>query len=232
VSTSLLSYLRQLRLNITVRKTIEIETVTDGRRSIIKGRAVQVEGRAATLHLHNSFEGRSVRSIVTVGKESLTTAEGQREKIVLDAFRESNSLLSMPFVRLIWLPLEQPDWLTTPRLPRPKLPVIAQTERLNPSQQTAVQAIVSEASSDRFVLIQGPPGTGKTTVIACATRCMIEARSRHHTVWLIAQSNVAVKNIAEKLAKDDFFDFKLLVSREFHFDWCVNCIVFQSMTKF
>ncbi|KAK7690912.1 hypothetical protein QCA50_006015 [Cerrena zonata] len=38
-------------------------------------------------------------------------------------------------------------------------------------------------------------------------------------MWLMAQSNVAVKNIAEKLAETGFFDFKLLVSLDFHFDW-------------
>ncbi|XP_006459086.1 hypothetical protein AGABI2DRAFT_53060, partial [Agaricus bisporus var. bisporus H97] len=37
--------------------------------------------------------------------------------------------------------------------------------------------------------------------------------------WLVAQSNVAVKNIAEKLADLEFLDFKLLVSKDFHFDW-------------
>ena len=38
-------------------------------------------------------------------------------------------------------------------------------------------------------------------------------------VWIIAQSNVAVKNVAEKLAESGFLDFKLLVSKDFHFDW-------------
>jgi hypothetical protein len=42
------------------------------------------------------------------------------------------------------------------------------------------------------------------------------------TMWLVAQSNVAVKNIAEKLADCDFLDFKILVSKDFHFDWCVK----------
>ena len=41
------------------------------------------------------------------------------------------------------------------------------------------------------------------------------------TVWLVAQSNVAVKNIAEKLADFGFFDFKLIVSQDFHFEWSV-----------
>ena len=40
-----------------------------------------------------------------------------------------------------------------------------------------------------------------------------------NTVWIIAQSNVAVKNVAEKLAESGFLDFKLLVSKEFHYDW-------------
>jgi hypothetical protein len=38
-------------------------------------------------------------------------------------------------------------------------------------------------------------------------------------IWLVAQSNVAVKNIAEKLAANGFMDWKLLVSQDFHFDW-------------
>lgn len=38
-------------------------------------------------------------------------------------------------------------------------------------------------------------------------------------LWLIAQSNVAVKNIAEKLETTGFDAWKLLVSKDFHFDW-------------
>jgi hypothetical protein len=38
-------------------------------------------------------------------------------------------------------------------------------------------------------------------------------------IWLIAQSNVAVKNVAEKLASIGFFKWRLLVSTDFHLDW-------------
>ncbi|KAF8554480.1 hypothetical protein OG21DRAFT_1385482, partial [Imleria badia] len=38
-------------------------------------------------------------------------------------------------------------------------------------------------------------------------------------IWVAAQSNVAVKNIAEKFIKEGFRGFKLLVSRDFHYDW-------------
>jgi hypothetical protein len=37
----------------------------------------------------------------------------------------------------------------------------------------------------------------------------------------VAQSNIAVKNIAEKLLHSGFRDFRLLVSKEFHEDWYV-----------
>jgi len=37
-------------------------------------------------------------------------------------------------------------------------------------------------------------------------------------VWIVAHSNVAVKNIAETLFKKEV-DFKLLVSKEFYEEW-------------
>ena len=65
---------------------------------------------------------------------------------------------------------------------------------------------------------QGPPGTGKTTVISAVVQSKI-IEHPSNTIWIIAQSNVAVKNVAEKLADSGFLDFKLLVSKDFHFDW-------------
>ncbi|KIM67500.1 hypothetical protein SCLCIDRAFT_1192164 [Scleroderma citrinum Foug A] len=67
-------------------------------------------------------------------------------------------------------------------------------------------------------MIHGPPGTGKTTVIAAAVTSLHLA-DHERSVWIAAQSNVAVKNIAEKLCDVGFHDFKLLVSKDFHFDW-------------
>jgi len=78
-------------------------------------------------------------------------------------------------------------------------------------------AITNMLSSSPISLVQGPPGTGKTTVIATYVISAIQAGQRG--IWLMAQSNVAVKNIAEKLAKVGVFNFKLLVSRDFHFEW-------------
>lgn len=46
-----------------------------------------------------------------------------------------------------------------------------------------------------------------------------ESRNDGPTMWIIAQSNVAVKNVAEKLLKIGIEQFKLVVSGEFHFEW-------------
>jgi len=55
-------------------------------------------------------------------------------------------------------------------------------------------------------------------VIAAAVHSKI-AENSSNTVWIAAHSNVAVKNVAEKLVDSGFVDFRLLVSRDFHFDW-------------
>ena|SRR5258707_10635245 len=64
---------------------------------------------------------------------------------------------------------------------------------------------------------EGPPGTGKTTTITAAAQVW---DSRKISVWIVAHSNVAVKNIAEKLF-DKEVNFKILVSKEFHEEWLV-----------
>ncbi|KAF9267868.1 hypothetical protein L218DRAFT_1057752 [Marasmius fiardii PR-910] len=64
---------------------------------------------------------------------------------------------------------------------------------------------------------EGPPGTGKTSVIAKYVTTVID--SGGSGIWLVAKSNVAVKNIAEKLIKVGFLHWKLLVSQDFQFDW-------------
>ena len=90
---------------------------------------------------------------------------------------------------------------------------------LNDSQHAAVQRILSDKSDDRIVVIQGPPGTGKTTVIAASVMSHHFYATSGQNIWVSAQSNVAVKNIAEKFIKEGFHEFKVLVSKDFHYDW-------------
>ena len=158
-------------------------------------------------------------SVSTIGKEDMTYAEIARQGIILHVLQSRTSFLSQPFFQSIWLPNERTSWPeqdgTTDE------PPIHFSRPLNHSQGTAVKKILSPDDVNRVVMIHGPPGTGKTTVIAAAVTSFHHADSTR-SVWIAAQSNVAVKNIAEKLCAVRFRDFKLLVSKDFHFDWCVR----------
>lgn len=156
--------------------------------------------------------------MTTVGREGPTHSEEIRDQIALGVLTQSNSIMQHPFVQRIWLPSTKVFWANTPSF---FLPVASNFSgsALNPSQTKAINAILSNKNAQRITLIHGPPGTGKTTVIAAATISIISCGDPVRTVWVVAQSNVAVKNVAEKLADVGFFNFKILVSKDFHFEW-------------
>lgn len=85
---------------------------------------------------------------------------------------------------------------------------------LNASQQLAVRRMLDNSDA---TVIQGPPGTGKTTVITAFVQAILENSDK--TIWLTAQSNIAVKNIALKLLKNSISKWKLLVSSDFYTEW-------------
>jgi AAA domain len=192
-----------------------VETKNNGRRTVVSGRTLQVNGRNATISLNGPSSGLKISSISTIGKEELTSAEAQRANIILKALQQTLPILKNPFVRRIWLPSEPTTW------PRPLSPPLEYLWfpgcDLNSSQLDAVDAVLSDDDADRTVVIHGPPGTGKTSVIAAVVTSTSMMSPR--PLWLVAQSNVAVKNIAEKLVSVGFLQFKILVSKDFHFDW-------------
>ena len=65
------------------------------------------------------------------------------------------------------------------------------------------------AGEKRVTLLHGPPGTGKTSTIAAviAASCYLP----DHTTVICAQTNSAVRNLAEALYKNGVIDFKILV---------------------
>jgi len=154
--------------------------------------------------------------VTTIGKEDLTAAESAREDVVLKALQGTITLTEHPFFCSIWAPSLNIPW--APLHASTSSSVYYPNGQLNPSQYEAVERIISQSDRDRVLLIQGPPGTGKTTVIAASVNSMINTGPMERTVWLVAHSNVAVKNIAEKLDKVGFREFKLLVSKDFHYD--------------
>jgi len=203
-------------------KVIHIETQVGDQRSTITGRAQRVEGRQAHINVRGAVHPTGkIISVTTIGRESLTAAESCREDVVRQALQGTIKLTQHPFFCSIWTPSFGISWPPSPQNSSTKQLIFYPSSALNPSQDIAVQRIVSEQDKDCLVLIQGPPGTGKTTVIAASVMSIIEYGRKERTIWLVAQSNVAVKNIAEKLDKVGFRDFKLLVSKDFHFDWYV-----------
>ncbi|HEV7349711.1 AAA domain-containing protein [Telluribacter sp.] len=69
--------------------------------------------------------------------------------------------------------------------------------RLNPSQQTAVEKILT---ANELAIVHGPPGTGKTTTLVQAIKALIKQDSRQ--VLVVAPSNTAVDLLSEKLSEE------------------------------
>lgn len=187
----------------------------NGRTSTLRGNLRGLKGKTAQLNV--SGASRADKLIIrTIGREDPTAAEAVRANTMLEVLQNTNTLLTLPFVQDIWFPKKAK--MPVSKKPSNLIPITFTERPLNKSQKLAVDAILSDKPSKRVILIQGPPGTGKTTVIAAAV-VSIMASGNGQNVWLVAQSNVAVKNIAEKLADVGFLDFKLLVSKDFHFEW-------------
>lgn len=94
------------------------------------------------------------------------------------------------------------------------IPDVVYSGPLNDSQLQAVNHMLDENKD--VTVIKGPPGTGKTTVIAAFVSTIL-ATSRK-CIWITAETNVGVKNIATKLVQAGIYNWKLLISSEFN-DW-------------
>ncbi|PSL25772.1 AAA domain-containing protein [Dyadobacter jiangsuensis] len=69
--------------------------------------------------------------------------------------------------------------------------------KLNPSQQRAVQNILS---AQELAIVHGPPGTGKTTTLVQAIKALVKKDNR--PVLVVAPSNTAVDLLSEKLSEE------------------------------
>ncbi|KAH9838487.1 P-loop containing nucleoside triphosphate hydrolase protein [Rhodofomes roseus] len=210
---------RSDRYQTRIQRETEAQfTVVDehGATYLVHGRTADTAGRAAELKAEISLEGKTVIGITSTGGDRATNAETQKALYVLGALQGQVNLFESPFQRYIWCPEEDFSWPENFES-SDKVPKISDAQPLNTSQHRAVHHMLSNTNPNRVTVIQGPPGTGKTSVIA-AYVCSAIAGGRRG-IWLVAQTNVAVKNIAEKLAKVGFLDWKLLVSKDFHMGW-------------
>lgn len=213
-------------------KNVRVQLQNEHGTYVTPGITADVEGRSANLNTRQTIGNNAILKVITIGRDDPTTAEAQRAATVLRILQGSGELLNdSPWIQNIWfppadgLPLVWPkEWKSTTkpsRLP-PKPPSPSSESKpplsLNGSQQKAVNAMMSPKDDHRIVLVQGPPGTGKTSVIAAYVHHAVE-KAGQGGIWLVTQSNVAVKNIAEKLISSGFSNWRLLVSKDFHCVW-------------
>ena len=210
--------------NLTACQFVRIDAVqADGTVTVSRGRTKHVQGKTVKLSIAGGIGNTKIQSLHTIGRESPTSAEILRTHCMLEALQQTIMLSTHPFINVMWFPNVNAKalWKDTTRLSGTPSISFPGDRKLNASQLKAVKISLSSKNSDRVILIHGPPGTGKTTVIAATVTSVMSLSENDRTLWLVAQSNVAVKNIAEKLASVDFVDFKVLVSKDFHFDWQV-----------
>lgn len=82
---------------------------------------------------------------------------------------------------------------TIPPSFHPQPPVLA-LPRLNPSQQAAVEKILT---ANELAIVHGPPGTGKTTTLVQAIKALVQ--QERQKILVVAPSNTAVDLLSEKL---------------------------------
>ena len=199
---------------------------------VIRGQIGGVSGKSGALKTTQSLNDKIlVSTLRSIGRDDPTTAEAQRAATILRTLQGTSKLLDdSPWIKNIWFPSDDEiltwpkNWSSTSSNNLSQPATVSMNgnpvrHNLNSSQQEAVNTMSSTLDCHRITIIQGPPGTGKTSVIASFVQYAIERGV--DGIWLVAQSNVAVKNIAEKLMDIGFLEWKLLVSKDFHYEWSV-----------
>ncbi|MGZ3872590.1 MAG: AAA domain-containing protein [Mucilaginibacter sp.] len=79
----------------------------------------------------------------------------------------------------------------------PRAPFDQASTGLNPSQQAAVEQILSAKD---LAIVHGPPGTGKTTTLVQAIKALVAQNNEQ--VLVVAPSNTAVDLLSEKLSNE------------------------------
>ncbi|EPT05583.1 hypothetical protein FOMPIDRAFT_41042, partial [Fomitopsis schrenkii] len=203
--------------NQVIQSRLHMEfSLADGTTKTTSGRVTEAEGKSAKISVRKTVASTArLTKVVTIGKEPLTAAEAEREQIVLSVLQQKMSFFDIPLVRRIFFER------VVRSAQRSSYTCHLAGRCLNESQAAAVERVISDDPIDQMCLVHGPPGTGKTTVIAASVKQLMGRKKKkgRRGIWLLAQSNVAVKNIAEKLASVEFLDFKILVSKDFHFQW-------------
>ncbi|KAI0749340.1 P-loop containing nucleoside triphosphate hydrolase protein [Daedaleopsis nitida] len=198
------------------QQRIGVRDTATGNEFFVNGRVTSVVGRNTVIDTGINLANRTIISVTTLGPDGPTNADRARREAVLQMLQGRVDLFENAFLKYIFNP--SPDFSWPETFPTADtIPAVVSKRPLNDSQLKSVEHMLAHTDDKRLSIIQGPPGTGKTTVIAAYVCSAIAARETG--IWLVAQSNIAVKNIAEKLADVGFTDFRLLVSNDFHVGW-------------
>ncbi|TCD66239.1 hypothetical protein EIP91_001642 [Steccherinum ochraceum] len=201
------------RYKTRVRASRRTEVVLDTKHGELVGRAVRVEGRQTSVHLLGGRFRGGVERVRVLGREEVSMSESVRDMFLLHVLREEIRLRDRPFIDMLWFAGSSGAGQTDEE-EEEKVLGMKEFEGLNVSQCRVAAAMISK--KEPLVIVQGPPGTGKTTTIAAAVAYW---QSVNAPVWVVARSNVAVRNIARSLLSNNISGFKLLVSKEFYFEW-------------
>ncbi|KAG6840404.1 hypothetical protein C0991_006913 [Blastosporella zonata] len=172
------------------------------------GQARKSKGRTTNICFTGEALSGTLDKVRVFGPPPLTNTEKARDEFILGVLQGKFSLKAR-FIQMLWFPSKR-----RARCPDLSLSPSAATmfPGLNASQTEVASRMVSDYP---LVIVHGPPGTGKTTTIAAAVSVWAQAKL---PTWIIAHSNVAVKNMAETLFRKEV-NFRILVSKEFHFEW-------------
>ncbi|PVF95895.1 hypothetical protein CPB86DRAFT_555029 [Serendipita vermifera] len=193
-------------------------------------------------------EAGQIVKAVTLGKEEATTLDHQRSNFILFALQGRVSIRDNPLLRYIWFPDTIPKaslLLERPLLHGEEFKKLNRSQKTAVNEMlvespdprivlvhgppgTGKTSVI--AAMTQCILLQEQENNTQEDKEAPDDRKREkyehedeeeeeEKEDRGPTVWIVAQSNVAVKNVAEKLLKVGIYEFKLIVSQEFHFEW-------------
>ncbi|KIK63710.1 hypothetical protein GYMLUDRAFT_448451 [Collybiopsis luxurians FD-317 M1] len=206
-------------------RRIQVQLPTEHGFINLSGRTGGVEGRSASLQVSRDLGSSTFQvsgRVTSRGRDGPTRAGTKKADAILRALQgQADPLFDNPWVTNFWDPPNGiMSWPKRAKHSNLDSPSVSETPQrpLNSSQIFAIEKMLSLRDCDRIILIRGPPGSGKTSVISRFVE--IATASNHFPgIWLVAQSNVAVKNIAEKLASIGFTNWRLLISKDFHYEW-------------
>jgi ATP-dependent RNA/DNA helicase IGHMBP2 len=136
------------------------------------------------------FDDNSYTEMFNALKQAATLAEsGEQGKLI----RVLTGQQAPTFQQPATLPFQQPAAHPL----QPAAPQLSVATGLNPSQQTAVDKILS---AGELAIVHGPPGTGKTTTLVQAIKALV--RQDGERVLVVAPSNTAVDLLSEKLSEE------------------------------